>query len=311
MGDQNFRNELDKRSSRPSRTDPYIAWQLRGVSRQPVQLVNPPELFGASVKRVLAELEGARRAAEHILGRDVPLNIRPYQFGELVGELVGCPSAYLARSGLYLMHAVQGSEDLLYAGASGGAPVRHRLTWHVASGGTKSVMGEHVAVLYEAWAEQWRRTGVCEPSQEAILRAMFGDNRWMRDLRSDDPEDYRAAAGLIARGAFDIILVEVAPGDELLAHVLEHYACAVVEALSGRMPALNRRKIYPVEGYAPGGRKRRVGAISVVEYRRLRSALTELAAGLQVDAKRPSVLQSQVISADMSAHRQVILPLSF
>jgi hypothetical protein len=140
---------------------------------------------------------------------------------------------------------------------------------------------------------------------------MFGANRWIRDLRSDDPEDYRAAAGLIARAAFDIVLVEVAPGDELLAHVLEHYACAVVEALAGRMPALNRRKIYPVEGYAPGGRKRRMGAISVVEYRRLRSALTELAAGLQVEAKRPSVLQSQVVPSAMSAHRQVILPLSF
>lgn len=209
------------------------------------------------------------------------------------------------------MHANHSTEDMLYASASGGAPVRHRLTWHVASGGTKTAMGEHVARLYEGWAEQWRATGECEPSQEAILHAMFCTNRWIRDVPSDDPEDYRAAAGLIARGAFDVILVEVAPGEELLAHVLEHYTCAVVEALAGRMPALNRRKIYPVEGYAPGGRKRRMGAISVVEYRKLRSALTDLAAGLQVDAKQPSVLQSQVVPAAMSAHRQVILPLSY
>jgi hypothetical protein len=308
MGDQNFRKVDDKRSSRPSRTDPYIAWQLRGVSRQPVQLVTPPELFGAPVKRVLAELDGARRAAEHILGREVPLFVRPYQFGELVGELVGCPSAHLARSGLYLMHANHGTEDLLYAGASGSAPARHRLTCHVASGGTKTAMGEHVARLYEMWAEQWRATGACEPSQEAILHAMFGANRWIRDLRSDDPEDYRAAAGLIARGAFDVILVEVAPGDKLIAHLLEQFVCAVVQALTGRMPALNRRKIYPVEGYAPGGRKRRAGAIAVDEYRKLRSALTDLAAGVQVDLKRPSVLQPGEAFTAMPSHRQVTLP---
>ena len=98
MGDQNFKKVDDKRSSRPSRTDPYIAWQLRGVSRRPVQLVTPPELFGAPVKSVLAELDGARRAAERILEREVPLFVRPYQFGELVGELVGCPRSCLHSS---------------------------------------------------------------------------------------------------------------------------------------------------------------------------------------------------------------------
>ena len=287
MGGRNFKKVGDGRSARPSRTDPYIAWLMREVPRRPIQLANPPQLCGASVKSVLAKLSDAHRAAELALEREIRLIVRPYQFGEFVGELIGCPSAHLSCSALYIMHLSQGAEDMLYAGASGASAARHRLIWHLASGGTKMLMGQHVVRLHESWSKTWGDTGQCEPSYDALFNAMFGANRFIRELQPDDPDDYKAAAGLVARGAFDIVVVEVAPGDELLAHLFEQYVCAVAEALAGHLPPLNRRKIYAVEAYAEAGLKGQAGAISLEQYRVLRRVLIDLAADLQVDVKRP------------------------
>jgi hypothetical protein len=166
--------------------------------------------------------------------------------------------------GMYALTDASPARRLLYIGSSVDGSVRSRLVSHLFAGGRMA----RAQRSFRQALEQVRRRGYGseEETDRTLRRALWANNRWLSSPGGLGG-GRQTAAELVAEGAFEVSIVAVPLGYEVLARCLERFATEFVRQRTGWYPPLND---------SPVAQDRSVHSRSAIAHEQARQLFAEL-----------------------------------
>jgi hypothetical protein len=240
MNNQFYWRPGDGRSLRRDRVPFDMRILGRIVPQQPLDIVDTHEGW-APLRELAVSLERALGIVEaHVPELVDVLQLSNGHYPEVAALPFGGQQREMLTTGMYVLTDSGPAQRILYVGSGSDSTVRARVISHLFA---RRRLGAAQAA-YRQMLESWGEFGY-PPVDEAdaqLRTALFGRNRWS-ESRPNARGWRRAAAELIAAGAFDVAMLSVPDGYGPVARCMERYVTEWVRSKTGKYPPLNGQPV--------------------------------------------------------------------